>query len=328
MWRVLLDMLAAARRPLVVLDFETAGLGGKPPVEFAALVFAPWETPVDDADTLAARGACPPGLTYACTMRLDPLCPIEPGAQRVHGISDDDVRGKARAYNDFEVAGFFRGYAEGDAAEGVGRAVWAGHNVHDADLAWSRAWGYTPKDEAPDAIDTLRLHRRLSKEQPYPLAVDLLNGETDWCPAVGHGLDCYAGSLAGLHLALYGARPAGAHGALADACASARCLARLLDLWAPLWPGKVATQAPADALAALLAALNTPPPGQLAWSGWLDDEGDGLRWRRGKYRGQPVHRDAWVLGLSRLPTGRDGEGYVDPVEAAVIEKARAVAVAR
>lgn len=312
MWRVLLDILAATRRPLVVLDFETAGLGGAPPVEFATLVWAPWRKPEEDETSRAVRRVVPPGLTFAGVQRVDPLQPIEPGASRVHGITDADVRGVGLpAYNDLELRGYFQGLASGDAAEGEGPAVWCGHNAQAADLAWARRWGYLPAAEV-DAIDTIRLARRLGKEMPFPLAVDMIDtiGESisRHVPCINCGLDAFAASLTGLHVGLLGERPQDAHGALHDAAATARVLARMLDLWAPLWPGRVATVPPANYLRALLAAWDAPPPGDVSWDGWLapaEGDGVGYTWRRGKFRGQPAHRDAWVLGLPRLPTGDD-----------------------
>jgi len=40
MWCRVLDLITRTRRPLVFFDFETAGLSGAPPVEFAALVLS------------------------------------------------------------------------------------------------------------------------------------------------------------------------------------------------------------------------------------------------------------------------------------------------
>ena len=42
MWQHLLDLLTATRRPLVFVDFETAGLNGAMPVEFAIAYWTPW----------------------------------------------------------------------------------------------------------------------------------------------------------------------------------------------------------------------------------------------------------------------------------------------
>lgn len=64
---------------LIILDTETTGL--KPPpkgsglVEFAYLVV--------DKDTLAVK--------QEFVTRINPQCPIEPGAQAIHGISAEDV---------------------------------------------------------------------------------------------------------------------------------------------------------------------------------------------------------------------------------------------
>lgn len=341
MWRRLLDLLAAARRPLVVLDFETAGLGGAPPVEFAALVFSPWEPAVDDDETRRVAPLCPPGLTYACSMRLDPLRPIDPGATRVHRIRDEDVRG-ARSYKDMEVVGFFQGYASGDAADGVGPAVLCGHNAAGADVPWATRWGYLP-DADLDVVDTMRVVRRMQREQPWPLAVDVLSpvasghasgvGNHSVVRCVYDGLDAYASSLTGAHVALLGERPAEAHGAMADCLATARVLCRLLDLWSPMWPPARSDLPASTNLSALISALDAPPPGQVSWDGWLaEDEskvpGAGYVWAKGKHRGRPAHRDAWVLDLPRRPTGVDGMGWCSQHTADVLGGLRPVAVAR
>lgn len=317
MWSTFLRLLADARRPLVVLDFETAGLGGAPPVEFAVLVFAPWDSPDDGEETRAAARLCPPGLTYAVSRRLDPLQPIDPDATRVHGIGDADVRGKATAYTDLEIRGFFQGLAAGDAtwpAPGsAGPAVLAGHNLAGADVPWATRWGYLP-DADLDLVDTMRLARRLAKEHPYPLSVDLLPSPGDGTggpnlrfPAIDLGLDAFSSSLTGVHAALYGQRPDGAHGALADACATARVLARLLDAWDLALP-PLRSDVPATAnLAALLAGLDAPPPGEFSWDGWLRPApAGGYVWAKGKFKGKPAHRDQYVLDRPRRPTGLDG----------------------
>src|SRR5688572_1368325 len=276
MWQRLLDLLTATRRPLVVLDFETAGLGGAPPVEFAALVFSPWEAQVDDEETRRSATLVPPGLTYAVQMRLDPLRPIDPGATRVHRIRDEDVRGRVTAYNDLEVVGFFQGYASG-AADGVGPAVWVGHNAAGADVPWARRWGYLP-DADLDVVDTMRVVRRMQREMPHPLALELVTtlgidrttlGSNVCVPCIENGLDAYASSLTGSHVALTGLRPQDAHGAMADCQATARVLCRLLDLWSPMWPPARSDLPASVNLSALLAALDAPEPGRVSWDGWL-----------------------------------------------------------
>lgn len=315
MWRVLLDLLTAARRPLVVVDFEATGLGpGATPVEFAVLIWAPWQAPQDDATTRAVRPLVPPGLTYACVQRLDPGQPIDPGATAVHGIKDADVRGVAGVsmWNDLSIRAVFRSLADGDADENEGPAVWCGHNAQNADLAWMRRWGYLPATEV-DAIDTFRLARRLAKEMPHPMNVDVVDkvGESFpivSVPALDWGLDAFAATLAGAHVAMLGERPTGAHGALSDCAATSRVLARALDLWSPLWPPKRADVPASANLTALLACLDTPEPGAVSWDGWLEGDpeslaGTGYVWRKGKFKGQPAHRDAYVLDLPRAPTG-------------------------
>lgn len=342
MWRVLLDLLAAARRPLVVVDFETAGLGGKPPVEFAVLIWAPWREPEMDATTVSVRGQVPPGLTYACVQRLDPGMPIDHGATAVHKIRDEDVRGVPGVpmWNDLEVRMFFQGLASGDAAENEGPAIWCGHNAQGADLAWGRKWGYFPPAEL-DAVDTMRLVRRLQKEMPFPMfmeAVDPVGDETDvYIPAIAYGLDTFASSLDGAHVGLLGKRPENAHGALADCCSTSRVLARALNLWGPLWPPR-RQDVPASAnLSALLAALDAPPPGDVSWDGWLGPDetkvaGTGWVWRKGKHRGASAEADpsyrSWVMGLPRSPTGGDGEAWCSQHTADILQGLRPMAVAR
>lgn len=328
MWQHLLDLLRAARRPLVVLDFETSGLNGAPPVEFAVLIWAPWEDPIDDALTVASRARTPPGLTYAATMRLDPLRPIDPGSWRVHGIADADVRGKTR-WDDLEVRGFFQGYAAGDPADNVGPAIWCGHNAAKSDVPWARRWGYLPPSADLDVIDTWRMATRLAAEHRHPLVVDIIPdvGEracagggfwSPFVPCIEDGLDCYSAKLVGLHKAVCGVRPPGEHGALADCEATARVLARMLDLWALLYGGAdAASTPPGERLANMLTLMDAPPPGDVSWDGWLAEQPQEPRqgamrfevtppryvWRRGKFEGAPAHRDEWVLALPRHPTG-------------------------
>jgi DNA polymerase III epsilon subunit-like protein len=355
MWRRLLDLLATCRRPLVFVDFETSGLSGAPPVEFAVLVYSPWEAPVDDEETRRVAPLVPPGLTYALQMRLDPLRPIDPGATRVHRIRDEDVRGKATAFNDLEVVGFFQGYASGDAADSVGPAVWCGHNAAGADAPWARRWGYLPDDDL-DVVDTMRIVRRMQREMPFPLAHDVLTpvasglgGEvSDGCVSCTYtGLDAYASSLVGAHVALCGDRPAESHGAMADCVSTARVLCRLLDLWSPMWPpGRIDLPASAN-LSSLLAALDAPEPGRVSWDGWLaEDEAapqPGQRalpggqaryvWAKGKHRGEPAETDPsyrqWVTtALPRRPSGNDGEAWCSQHTADILGSLRPVAVAR
>lgn len=318
MWQRLLTLLAACRRPLVVVDFETSGLDGAPPVEYAVAVWAPWQASSDDPTTLLASRSCPAGLTYAATGRLNPGGPIHPAAQRVHGISEEDVRG-ALAWNDLGLRAVFRGLAEGDpAAEGgpEGAAVWTGHNAAESDVPWSQMWGYLPHDPVPAVIDTMRLVRRLAKDHPFPIQPDAVRHLK--CPAVGHGLEPYAKSLIGLHTALFGDPPEVSHGALADVLSTARCLEVMLELWAPLWPAQVRDEDPDIALAAMLAALDQPPLGALSWDGWLAEDRDtgAITWSgkaKKPNKGAPLTKDRsyaqWVMSLPPTPTGRNGEAW-------------------
>lgn len=352
MWQYFLDLLRDARRPLVVVDFETAGLSGAPPVEFALAYWAPWCPPADDPVSVRARAVCPPGLTYATTSRLDPGCPIDIGSTAIHGIRDEDVRGKATPYRDLEVLGLFQSLDAGDASQGEGRAVWCGHNAAEADVPWAKTWGYLPPRDDVAVLDTMRLRQRLGKEHPFPLCPDAVAmcggqwrdmkaGVLPWakgCPVIGHGLKPYAANLEGLHTALFGDPHDGGHTAIDDVCATARCLAAMLELWELLWPRRASQSSdPAVDLERLLAALDAPPPGQVSWDGWLEEEPPekprqpGLydmtprtaaryRWRRGKYEGSPAHHDQWILSLPRSPTGDNKRrAWCSPTTAAILE---------
>lgn len=344
MWRRLLDLLAATRRPLVVLDFETSGLGGAPPVEYAVAIWAPWQAAVDDDATNAARRSAPPGLTYATADRVNPGRPIHPDAQRVHGINDADVW-KSMPYNDIGLVSVFRALAAGDPdAEGgpEGPAIFVGHNAAESDVPWAQTWGYLPTDPAPAVVDTMRLQRRLAKSHPMPLHPDAPSvddpfwrrsgvGSIAKCPAIGHGLEPYATSLIGLHTALFGDPPAESHGAMADVLSAARCLAAMLELWAPLWPGLVAGEESAAALDALLACLAAPPPGALSWDGWtrVDRDTGAVTWgakARKVGEGAPLTADRsyadWVMSLPPAPTGRNGEAWCSDATRAAIASAR------
>lgn len=316
MWQHLLDLLTATRRPLVFKDYETSGLNGAPPVEFAIAYWTPWADAEMDDVSVEARKHAPPGLTYAASGRLNPGAPIDPEAQSVHGISAEDVAG-CPMWNDIGISSVFMSLAiGGDASGGEAPCVWAGHNIAEADIPWAQSWGYLPRDETPLIIDTMRLTRRLGKDHPFPLAPDApaLAGHAAWphCPAVGHGIKPYAASLGGIHTALFGDPPDVQHGALADVLASARVLAGILDLWTPLWPGSVEGADPNESLAKLLGVLNAPPNG-VSIDGWIKMRPDGLRWARGKCEGQTLASDPsyaqWVADLPRQPTGIDGRAW-------------------
>lgn len=333
MWARLLRLLTAARRPLVVKDYETSGLNGAPPVEYAVAIWAPWQANADDGLSTRCRHlAAPPGLTYAATSRLNPGGPIHPDAQRVHGITAEDVRG-AMPWNDLGLQAVFRSLAVGDPdAEGgpEGSAIFVGHNAAESDVPWSQTWGYLPTDPAPIVIDTMRMQRRLVRDHPHPLQPDVPNMRC--CPAIGHGLEPYNTSLIGLHTALFGDPASESHGAMADVLSTARCFAAMLELWAPLWPGPVVAEDPAAALEALLARLNAPPPGALSWDGWLrvDRDTGAVTWG-GKARkvgeGAPLTADRgyadWVMSLPSAPTGRNGDAWCSDATRAAIVAARA-----
>jgi DNA polymerase III epsilon subunit-like protein len=313
MWKRLLDLCAATRRPLVVKDYETAGLNGAPPVEYAVALWTPWAPQEMDRVSVEAREQAPPGLTYAAAGRLNPGCPIDAEAQAVHGISWADVK-KAPDYKDLSVSSVFRSLALGDATAEELPCVWVGHNLAEFDLPWAQQWGYIPRDgAAPLFIDTMRIARRLGKEHPFPLAPDAVA----WphCPAVGHGLAPYRDSLVGTHTALFGEPPAQSHGALADVLSSARVLAAMLELWQQMLPGPTTGEDPHKALVDLLGALNRPPPGVLSWDGWIKCNRDtgAMTWARGKHKDK--HKDcdrsyaAWCASLPPQPTGINGESW-------------------
>lgn len=317
MWQHLLDLLTATRRPLVFVDFETAGLNGAMPVEFAIAYWTPWADAEMDDVSVEARKHAPPGLTYAASGRLNPGMAIDPEAQAVHGISAEDVAA-CPMWNDIGISSVFMSLAiGGDASGGEAPCVWAGHNIAEADIPWAQSWGYLPRDEAPLIIDTMRLTRRLGKDHPFPLAPDApaIAGCNAWphCPAVGHGIKPYAASLGGIHTALFGDPPSVQHGALADVLASARVLAGILDLWTPLWPRSVVGSDPNEALARLLAVLNEPPSG-VSIDGWIKTRpGQAPKWNRGKCEGLAINADPgyarWVADLPSQPTGINGRAW-------------------
>ena len=321
MWNRLLSILAATRRPLIVVDFETAGLGGKPPVEYALAYWAPWAPPEMDAVSIAARQQCPEGLTYAVTGRLDPGVPIDPGALRVHGITDADVKG-ALSYRDLTILGLFRGLDAGDPGQAEGRAIWCGHNIAEADLPWMTQWGYLlPSAEPIACVDTIRMQRRLTRDHPFPLHPDIVPAGSK-CPVVGHGLKPYSATLEGLHTAMFGDPAEGGHGAMVDVVSAAKSLCGMVEMWGPLWPSAVRGEDPHAALTAMLSAFDAPPAGRLSWDGWINvDRETGATTWSGKAKkiggeGTPLTADKdyakWVCSLPSAPTGEDGKAWCSP----------------
>jgi DNA polymerase III epsilon subunit-like protein len=339
MWRRLLDLLTRTRTPLVFLDFETTGLAGAPPVEYAALVWAPWMAEETDDLSTRARLAAPPGLWQASTSRLNPGRPSDPEDLRTHGITDAEAK-RAPRYDAPAQVQFWRDLAAGNGEPGDPEAerpaIFAGHNVAEADLAWMRAWGYLPEGYEPPLIDTMRLQRRLAHRDgnPFPAVPDAASlKDGPWqrdhaprvhCPVVSHGLRPYATNLEGLTTALYGDPAPGGHGALIDTTTSALCLWAMLELWEPIFPMACTIEDPHAALAKMLAVLNAPQHGALSHDGWLSQDLQGvIRWRRGKHKGQRHNFDRsynkWVNSLPRVPTGLDGaDGYWCATETAAL----------
>ena len=342
-WPRLIDLVTLARRPLVFVDFETAGLNAAPPVEFAMLVWAPWLPPEMDAVSVQARAASPPGLTSAAVVRMNPGVGIEPEAFAKHAISLGMLKDAPR-YNDPGIVGFFDAYATGSVDDNEGPALWCGHNIAEADLPWAKRWGYFPTTEPCLGIDTMRLQKRLEREHPFPLAPDGFGLAADTrasnaahCPAIANSLEPYRFNLAGLSTAMLGEPSHGAHGALSDCKTAAWCASAMLHLWSPLWTGAVRGEDPAKALSLLLADFNRPPPDLLSWDGLVrvhrpdthptDPEAraaaskrqPGLldtpryTWNFGKYKGATVGMDSysdWVIKtFPRLPNGLDGERW-------------------
>lgn len=345
-WSRLIDLITRCKRPLVFVDYETTDLGGAPPVEYALAYWASWAAEEQDDTSRSARADAPPGLTYAVSERLNPGRPSAPGALRTHGITDAEVK-KCKPYRDPAVVGLHEALARGDVESGEMPAIWCGHNVAEADVPWAQTWGYLPGDVT--TIDTMRLCRRLAKDHPYPLAPDNERSLDEMrmgrdCrghhPVIAHGLDAYAGSLKGVHVGLFGEAPKDAHGALPDVLTSARVLAGVLELWAPLWYVPVVGEDPHVALAKFLASVNAPPLAVTSWDGWLESpvrgdplstahqkqvaaQGPGpLIWARGKHQGKPVRSDVsyarWVSSLPASPTGRNGEAWCSAETAAAI----------
>lgn len=336
MWNRLLSLLVATRRPLVFVDFVTAGHGGKPPVSYALAYWAPWAPPETDAVSTALRARCPPGLTYATHGLLNPECPIDPAVQQDNSISDADVQG-CRSYRDLEIAGLFRALDAGDAAQGEGRAIWAGHSIAEG-MPWMWNWGYLPNyhSPAPPAfVSTIRLQLRLTVDHPFPLLPDAYTAGVK-APCIGHGLKPYSWRLEGLHTALFGDPATGSPDdpthAMAGISATVNCLAVMMELWAPLLPHAVTGEDPHEALALLLAALAAPPKDLLAWDCWVNVDRDtgALTWSNESSSaagciGQPLNADVdhanWVAALPSAPTGRDGDAWCSDATRTAIHEA-------
>ena len=282
MWRRVLDLLLATRTPLVFVDFKTTGRTMLP-VEYAALIWAPWMPEELDELSVKARAAAPPGLWMASSSRLNPGRAIDPAEKR---ITAAEVK-HAPKYNAPEQVAFWSALASGvDALEDpVGYempAIFAGHGIaetrehgiKDGACAMMRQWGYFAADRRhPPMIDTMGMQLRFAAADgmPSPPAPDAHGREGGpwqrphapgvFCPAVAHGLRPYAANLEGLTTALYGEpAPAGA-GAMVDAVTSALCLWAMLELWAPCFRGTTVGEDPHAALASLLAVCNAPIAG-------------------------------------------------------------------
>lgn len=270
----LIEIFRLAKRPIVVFDFETAGMNA-PPCEFAMVVLGAEEDSDDEVTAGVSEALGHIRVSYAVTARVSPGCPMSPGAQATHGISDADVA-NCPPFDDPEIVGLFRAF------EDMG-AVWCGHNIADFDIPCALRSGYLRS--TPLMVDTMRIARRLQADEPCP-------GEALKPKPAYAGLDLFRANLTGLHYALTGSRFEGAHSALDDVIATVRVLEGLIDGWIP---GelliKIQTEAVdiEQAARAIVEHLNVPPHGQVGWDGWLRAHTiDGMtfyEFTKGKHRG-------------------------------------------
>jgi DNA polymerase-3 subunit epsilon len=252
----------------------------------------------DDPVTEQASTAIDMPIAYAVSQRLNPGCPISPGATAIHGISDQDVADCPR-FDDPEIVGLFRAF------EDMG-GIFCGHNVASFDLPIAHASGYIKE---PDFIDTIRIARKITADDPFPHPNAVLPEGS-----LAHlGLDAFSSSLTGLHVALTGERFDGAHGAMADVIANVRVFRGLMDGWLPEEDVISFQVNSADPVGAFLNYVNTPPKGQVGWCGWLKEVDTatsfGHEFNRGKHKGTMLHEVErtdkryidWLLG----PKGPD-----------------------
>lgn len=283
----LIEIFRLAKRPIVVFDFETAGMRNDPekkenvplpPCEFAMVVLGA-EEDSDDEVTAGVSEALGMPVSYAVTARVNPGCPMSPGAQATHGISDADVA-DCPPFDDPEIVGLFRAF------EDMG-AVWCGHNIADFDIPCALRSGYLRS--TPLMIDTMRIARRLQSDEPRPDTS--IDGALATMPAAS-GLDLFRANLTGLHYALTGSRFEGAHSALDDVIATVRVLEGLIDGWIPnALMIKIQTEAVdiEQASRDIVQYLNVPPREQVGWDGWLRahtvDGETFYEFTKGKHRG-------------------------------------------
>lgn len=314
-----ISLCATAGRPLVFFDFEATGLTDDArPCEFACVVLDTREEASEDETTAAVRrdlarpdvpcgapGSYGAPVAYAVASRLNPGMKIQPGATAIHGISIVDVADSSvPMFDDPDVIDLFRAYEDAG-------AIFCGHNVAGYDLLMARRLGYV---DTPPCLDTHRMVRRFAESHPMPPAWDPTSpSNAHPVPVCDGGLKVFRGDLSSLHYALTGWTFEGAHGALADVTANVRVFGRLIDLWFPAdESAETLRQIGGDAdkarraVDAIVAAMNTPPPSEVGWSGWLRrhtiDGVEHVEVMKGKNRGRSVADVSasdleWIAGL-------------------------------
>jgi DNA polymerase III epsilon subunit-like protein len=232
----LVTLCAAAGRPLVFFDIETASMSG-PPIEIAYAVL--WPSAINmsndavrmasDVDEQMPLGTAdgwdvyhpraPLGLAIAegGHGRMNPTPHrVSVSSTAIHGIRDDDLKDcpplmqhpAAARLRELDDAG----------------AVFAGHNIEGFDLRTLERFGVLPKRPRV-TLDTMRAARAIQSHDPFPFH------EECFTPAHRHGLDAFRSDLSSLHSAFFGERFDGAHGAYADVLANIRIAAAMLDMW-------------------------------------------------------------------------------------------------